>query len=157
MNQNEPKRSNATHNLQQRFTTNFPYHVHKLSLRISLLMEQAFIYLGISKMSFNFHKSSRQCTNKGSQKGQYLTTRTLLEAAGSHVSKFLSLSLSGTKRDVAPKQRYDKFPFIGDQIYATPTFEQAWASPGHTVIGGSQKSKEQYRLVKVYGHSSCNI
>ena len=60
-----------------------------------------------------------------------------MEAAGSHVSKFLSLSLSGTKRDVAPKQRYDKFPFIGDQIYATPTFEQAWASSGHTVIGGS--------------------
>ena len=28
MNQNEPKRNNATHNQQQRFTTNFSYHVY---------------------------------------------------------------------------------------------------------------------------------
>ena len=29
---------------------------------------------------------------------------TLLLVAGSHVSKFLNLNVSGTKRDVAPKQ-----------------------------------------------------
>ena len=55
----------------------------------------------------------------------------------SHVSKFLNLTVSETKRNVSPKQRYDRFPFVGNQIHATPTFEQAWATPGHTVIGGS--------------------
>ena len=45
--------------------------------------------------------------------------------------------MSGTKRDVVPKQRYDRFPSAEDHIYATSTFEHAWASPGHTVIGGS--------------------
>ena len=45
--------------------------------------------------------------------------------------------MSGTKRDVVPKQRYDRFPSAEDHIHATPTFEDAWASPGHTVIGGS--------------------
>ena len=39
--------------------------------------------------------------------------------------------------DVAPKQRYDRFPSVGDHIHATPTFKHAWATPGHTVIGGS--------------------
>ena len=57
--------------------------------------------------------------------------------AGSHVAKFLNLSVSGTKIDVAPEQRYDRFPFVGDQIYATSTFQQAWATPRHTVIGDS--------------------
>ena len=40
------------------------------------------------------------------------------------------------------KQRYDRFSFVGDQIHATATSEQTWANPGHTVLGGSQKSKE---------------
>ena len=50
--------------------------------------------------------------------------------------------MSGTNTDVAPKQRYGRFPSVGDYIHATATFEHAWATPGHTVIGGSQKSKE---------------
>ena len=47
----------------------------------------------------------------------------------------MNLSFSGAKRDVAPKQRYDRFLTVGDQIHATPTFKQAWATPGHN--GGS--------------------
>ena len=52
----------------------------------------------------------------------------------SHVSKLLNLNVSGTKKDVAPKQRYDRFPSVGDHTNVTPTFEHAWAAPGHTVI-----------------------
>ena len=51
--------------------------------------------------------------------------------------KTLDLNVSGTKRDVAPKQRPDRFPSIGDHIQVTPTFEHTWATPSHTVIGGS--------------------
>ena len=51
-------------------------------------------------------------------------------------SKFLNLNVSGTNWDVVPKQRYDKFPSVGDHVHATPTFEHAWATLGHTVIGG---------------------
>ena len=40
-------------------------------------------------------------------------------------------------RDVAPKQRHDRFPFVGDHIHTTPTFEHAWATPRHNVMGGS--------------------
>ena len=54
-NQNEPKRSNAANNQQQRFTTIFPYHVHKQAdFEISFINGRGFIYLGISKMSFTF-------------------------------------------------------------------------------------------------------
>ena len=61
-----------------------------------------------------------------------MTTRQLLYVAGSHVSKFLKLNVSGINRDVVPKQRYDRlFPSVGDHIHATPTFEHAWAAPGH--------------------------
>ena len=28
----------------------------------------------------------------------------------------------GTKKDVAPKQRHDRFPSVGDHIQLTPTF-----------------------------------
>ena len=66
-----------------------------------------------------------------------MTTHPLLYVAGSHVSKFLSLNLSKTKKDVAPKQRYDKFPSVGEHFHATSTIEYAWATPKHTVIGGS--------------------
>ena len=38
---------------------------------------------------------------------------------------------------VVPKQRYDRFPSVGDHIHVTSTFEHAWATTGHTVIGGS--------------------
>ena len=51
--------------------------------------------------------------------------------------KTLDLNISGTKRDVAPKQRPDRFQSIGDHIQVTPTFENTWATPRHTVIGGS--------------------
>ena len=51
------------------------------------------------------------------------------------VSKFFNLNISGTNRDVVPKQKYAIFPFVGDNIHATPTFEHAWATPGITVIG----------------------
>ena len=46
--------------------------------------------------------------------------------------------------DVVPKQRYNRFPSAGDHIHATTTFEYAWTTPGHTIIKGSQKSKEKY-------------
>ena len=39
--------------------------------------------------------------------------------------------------DVAPKQRYGRFPYVWDHIHATPTFEHAWATPDHTAIQGS--------------------
>ena len=51
--------------------------------------------------------------------------------------KTLELNVSDTKRDVAPKQRPDKLPSIGDHIQVTTTFEHTWATPRHTVIGGS--------------------
>ena len=39
--------------------------------------------------------------------------------------------------DVGPKQRLDRFSTVGDHILANPTFENAWAIPRHTDIGGS--------------------
>ena len=51
--------------------------------------------------------------------------------------KTLNLNVSGTKRDVAPKQRLDRFPSIGNHIQVTPTFKYTWATPRYTVIGGS--------------------
>ena len=56
---------------------------------------------------------------------------------GSWKLKPLNLNVSGTNRDVVPKQEYDRFPSFGDRIYVTTTFEYAWATSGHTVIGGS--------------------
>ena len=60
-----------------------------------------------------------------------------MQVAGGHVSKLLNLNVPGTKKDVAPKQRYDRFPSFRDQIHVTPAFEYAWATPGNTAIGGS--------------------
>ena len=51
--------------------------------------------------------------------------------------KTLDLNVSGTTRGVAPKQRPHRFPSIGDNIHATPTFKHTWATPRHTVIAGS--------------------
>ena len=51
--------------------------------------------------------------------------------------KTLNLNVSVTKRDVAPKQRPHRFLSLGDHIHVTPTFEHAWSTPRHTVIGGS--------------------
>ena len=70
--------------------------------------------------------------------------------------KTLDLNVSGTKRDVAPKQRPDKFPSTEDHIQVAPTFEHTWATPRHTVIGDSWKSKECYRFLSVHEHSNCN-
>ena len=39
--------------------------------------------------------------------------------------------------DVSPKRRTDRFTSIGEHIHVTPTFEHTWATPRHTVIGGS--------------------
>ena len=58
--------------------------------------------------------------------------------AGSHVSKSLNSNVSGTNRDVVPKQGYDRFPSVGDHIHANTNFKHAWATPEHTVtVGGS--------------------
>ena len=65
----------------------------------------------------------------------------------------LNLNVSG-KRDVALKQRLNRFPSIGDHIHVTPTFEHSWATLRHTVIGGSYKSKDWYQF---HRHSNCNI
>ena len=50
------------------------------------------------------------------------------------MTKTLNSSVSGTKRDVAPKLRPDRFPSVGDHIHATPTFEDGWATPRHIEI-----------------------
>ena len=63
--------------------------------------------------------------------------RPLLQLVGSHISKFLNLNVPGTNRNVVPKQRYDRFPSVGDHINATNTFEHAWPTQGQTAIGGS--------------------
>ena len=54
-----------------------------------------------------------------------------------NVIKTLNFNVSATKRDVAPTQRPNRFSSIGEQNHITPTFEHAWATPRHTVIGGS--------------------
>ena len=51
--------------------------------------------------------------------------------------KILDLNVSGTNRDVVPKQRYDGFPSVGDHIHATANFEYAWGTPVHNSIEGS--------------------
>ena len=56
---------------------------------------------------------------------------------GSQVIKTLNLNVSGTKRDVGPKQKPDRFLSIGDHIHVTPTFEHTWATRKHAFIGGS--------------------
>ena len=50
--------------------------------------------------------------------------------------KILNLNVYETKRNAARKERPDRFPSAGDDILATTTFECAWATPKHTVIGG---------------------
>ena len=44
------------------------------------------------------------------------------------MTKNLDLNVFGTKRDVAPKQKPDRFPSTGDHIQVTPTFEHAWVT-----------------------------
>ena len=56
----------------------------------------------------------------------------------------MNLNVSGTNRDVVPKQRCDRFPSVGDHIHATATFQYAWEIPGHAIIEGSEKSEEKY-------------
>ena len=50
--------------------------------------------------------------------------------------KTLNLNVSDT-RNVTPNQRPDRFPSIGDYIHVPTTLEHTWATPRHTVIGGS--------------------
>ena len=60
MNQNEPKRSNATHNQQQRFTTNFSLLCPKSAgFDNPFINRRGFIYQGILKMSFTFQVFTR--------------------------------------------------------------------------------------------------
>ena len=42
-----------------------------------------------------------------------------------NVIKTLNFNVSGSKRNVAPKQRPDRFSSVGEQNYITPTFEHA--------------------------------
>ena len=42
--------------------------------------------------------------------------------------KTLNLNVSGIKRDVALKQRPDRFSSIGEQIQVTSTFEHTWTT-----------------------------
>ena len=49
--------------------------------------------------------------------------------------KIFDLNASRTNKDVYPKQRYDRSCWF--HIHATATFEHAWATTRHTVIGGS--------------------
>ena len=54
MNQNEPKRSNATHN-QQQFTNNFSLPCPQIGgFDNSFINGRGFIYFSISKISFTF-------------------------------------------------------------------------------------------------------
>ena len=55
----------------------------------------------------------------------------------SYVSKNLNLNVSRTKKDVAPKQRYNRLLSVEGHIHATSTFEHALATPRPRVIGGS--------------------
>ena len=56
MNQNVLKWINATHNKQQPFTVNYFLTISTIKqvLTIPLLKEEAFIYLGIPKLSLTF-------------------------------------------------------------------------------------------------------
>ena len=56
--------------------------------------------------------------------------------------KTLDLNISGTKKNIAPKQRPDRFPSSGDHIQVTPTFEHTRVTPRHTVIKGQQSDKK---------------
>ena len=47
------------------------------------------------------------------------------------------LNVTGINRDVVPKQRYERFPSVGDHIHAATTLKYAWATPAHTIIEGS--------------------
>ena len=83
-----------------------------------------FIYLGILKTVFPFGKLERLIFNY---------TRIILSSWKSDIKTF-NLNFSGTKKDVGPKQRLDKFPSIGDHIQVTPTFEHTWVTLRYTVF-----------------------
>ena len=54
----------------------------------------------------------------------------------------MSLFSLRTNKNVAPKQRPDRFRCVANYNDSTPTFEHDWTSPKHTVIEGSEKYKE---------------
>ena len=66
-----------------------------------------------------------------------MTTHASFQVAGSNMIKTLDLNVSGTKKDVAPKKRPGRFPYVEDHIQVTPTFEHTWANPRYTLLGGS--------------------
>ena len=114
----------------------FPYHVHnQADFDNPFINRKGLIYLCISKLNFTFYVFARVQVSV-SIKTARKAARPLLQVAGIHVSKFLNSNIYGTKSDVIPKQRYDRFPSVGDHIHVLPTFKSAWATPGHTVTGG---------------------
>ena len=50
---------------------------------------------------------------------------------------FFYLGISKMVFTLGKLERPYRFPYIADHIQVTPTFELTWATPGHTVIGGS--------------------
>ena len=65
----------------------------------------------------------------------------------------MSLFSLRTNKNVAPKQRPDRFRCVANYNDSTPTFEHGWTSPKHTVIEGSEKYKEWYRFLRVHKRS----
>ena len=72
----------------------------------------------------------------------------IIVGSWNHLSNFFYLNVSGVNRDEVPKQRYDRFPSVGDHIHAATTSEYAWATPRH---------KEKYPFLRVHKDSNCNI
>ena len=55
--------------------------------------------------------------------------------------KTLDLNVSGTKGDVVPKQKADRFLSIGDHIQVIPTFEYNWETSRQGVLSISKRSR----------------
>ena len=105
----------------------FLNHVHnQAGFAKHVINGRDFIYLGISKMVFTLGKLERLIFDY----------RCIILSSWKLDDKTLDLNAFGTKRDVAFKQRPDRFPSTGDHIQVTLTFERTWATPRHTVIGG---------------------
>ena len=120
MNQNEPKRINANHNQQQWLATNFSLPCHNEAGFGNLFINgRGFIYLGNLKMSFTFLVFTRvhgRASIKAARtantwlRGHYCK----LEVA---FQSFEFKCLWNQER-CTPKQRYDRFPSVGDHIHA---------------------------------------
>ena len=86
------------------------------------------IFIAVKNKYLNFSAVTKLATTQNNLKRV---------EARSHVSQLLNLNSSGTKRDVDPKQRYDRFLSVGDHIRAILTFEHVRGTPRHTLIEGS--------------------